>query len=69
MGTATGSYPLQDYPVATLEIRRDSSLTVASRFGEEKLPISLQRRGRNGAQGSNARRAAPVGVSAANNTS
>ena len=40
MGTATGSYPLQDYPVATLEIRRDSSLTVASRFGEEKLPYS-----------------------------
>lgn len=36
MGTATGSYPLQDYPVATLETRRDSSLTVASRFGEDR---------------------------------
>jgi hypothetical protein len=49
MGIATGSYPLQDYPEATLEKCRDGSLTVASRFGEEKLPISLQRRRWNGA--------------------
>ncbi len=36
MGVATGSYPLQDYPVATVESRGDSSLTVASRFGERQ---------------------------------